>query len=331
MQTKEGVTWGVSMGSDDSPKQPLNVRAARKCSPLFPLRHRLTQRHVQMLGILAQQRALTRDQLTGLFFGSRRRCQAALAHLKQLGLLRHVIYLPQPLAGSGPRAYLLTAEGARVAAQVTGINRKVLRLRVARTGRSFLHINHTLAINDFYVQLLTATRAPAGQLLWFSQDEVLAYYAQNGKRTLTPDGAAEARLGERTVRAFIEIDRGTERRPWLEAKVQRYLQYQGGRRGADQLHILSVVPETAREGGGAKSGHGGAPLGRPTHASGLDDDDRKGHRTRSAGSNLGSSPGKRRAAPTRGPRSLTATHAGPQRRRVATRGQEPKAMPLPSL
>ena len=70
------------MGSDDRPKQSVKLKPARKCSPLVPLKHRLTQRHVEMLNELAQQRALTRDQLTALFFGSKRRCQAALAHLK---------------------------------------------------------------------------------------------------------------------------------------------------------------------------------------------------------------------------------------------------------
>jgi hypothetical protein len=247
VEGQQSVTRGVTMGNDDRLKQPLNLKRARKCSPLLPLKHRLTQRHVQMLAELAQQRAFTRDQLTALFFGSKRRCQAALGLLKQLGLIRHVIYLPQPLAGSGPRAYILTAEGARVAAQVTGINRKILSLRAARTGRSFLHINHTLAINDFYVQLVTATQAAGGRLFWHSQDQSLTDYAKNGKPTLTPDGTAEVRFGDRTVRAYIEVDRGTERRPWLEAKVQRYLKHQGGRLGADQLHILFIVPGAARE------------------------------------------------------------------------------------
>ncbi len=77
---------------------------ARKCSPLFSLPYRLTQRHVQMLSALARHRALTRDQLTSLFFGSKRRCQAALSQLKQQGLIRYVIYLPQPLAGAGAPA-----------------------------------------------------------------------------------------------------------------------------------------------------------------------------------------------------------------------------------
>jgi hypothetical protein len=235
------------MQSDGRLKRAPNLKTARKCSPLFHLKHRLTERHVQMLAALAQQRALTRDQLMVMFFGSRRRCQAALAHLKQLGLIRHVIYLPQPLAGAGPRAYILTAEGGRVAAQITGINRKVLGLRAARTGRSFLHINHTLAINDFYVQLLTTTRSAGGRLIWMSQDQALAAYARNGKPILTPDGAAEVRLGDRRIRAYIEIDRGTERRLWLQAKFRRYLMHQGGRVGADQLHILFVVPGAARE------------------------------------------------------------------------------------
>ncbi len=235
------------MQNDGRLKRAPNLKTARKCSPLFPLKHRLTQRQVEMLAALAQHRALTRDQLTALFFGSKRRCQAALAHLKHLGVIRHVIYLPQPLAGSGPRAYIPTAEGARVSAQITGINRKVLSLRAARTGRSFLHINHTLAINDFYVQLVSATRKAGLRLMWVGQDEAISYYAKNGKPTLTPDGAAEVIFGERSVRAHIEIDRGTERRPWLEAKVRRYLKYQAGRAGADQFHILFVVPGAARE------------------------------------------------------------------------------------
>jgi len=207
----------------------------------------VTEREVSMLVALARHRALTRDQLTALFFGSKRRCQAALSHLKELGLVRHVIYLPQPLAGAGPRAYLLTAEGAAVAAQVTGINRKVLGLRTARTGRSFLHINHTLAINDFHVGLHVAIRTVDGWLGWLDEDGLRSYYSRDGKPTLTPDGAAEIRVKERNVRAFIEIDRGTERRLWLQAKFQRYLRHLAGRVGADQMHILFVVPDAARE------------------------------------------------------------------------------------
>jgi hypothetical protein len=200
-----------------------------------------------MLAALARHRALTRDQLTGLFFGSKRRCQAALSQLKQRGLIRHVIYLPQPLAGAGPRAYLLTAAGADVAAQVTGIDRKVLGLRAARTGRSFLHINHTLAINEFYVGLHVAIRQIHGRLSWVDEDGLRSYYSRNGKTTLTPDGAAEIRIEQKNLRAFIEIDRGTERRLWLQAKFQRYLRHLAGRVGADRMHILFIVPDAARE------------------------------------------------------------------------------------
>jgi hypothetical protein len=79
------------------------------------------------------------------------------------------------------------------------------------------------------------------------QDQALTAYLRNGRPTLTPDGAAEVTLGDRRIRAYIEIDRGTERRLWLQAKFQRYLRHQGGRVGADQLHILFVVPGAARE------------------------------------------------------------------------------------
>ena len=86
MEGRQSVTQGVSMGSDDQLKRALKLKTARKCSPLFPLKkHRLTERHVQMLAALAQQRALTRDQLRALFFGSTRRCQVALAHMKTTG------------------------------------------------------------------------------------------------------------------------------------------------------------------------------------------------------------------------------------------------------
>jgi protein involved in plasmid replication-relaxation len=235
------------MRSDGRLKQPPHSKPARKCSPFFSLKYRLTQRQVEMLAALARHRALTRDQLTLLFFGSKRRCQMALSQLRQLRLVRHVIYLPQPLAGSGPRAYVLTAAGAGVAAQVTGINRKVLGLRAARTGRSFLHINHTLAINDFYVGLQVAMRKFDGRLNWVEEDEVRTYYSRSGKPTLTPDGAATIQLAGKEVRAFIEIDLGTERRLWLQAKFQRYFRHLAGRRGADAMHILFIVPDAARE------------------------------------------------------------------------------------
>ena len=123
--------------------------------------------------------------------------------MKQLGLIRHAIYLPQPLAGAGPRAYILTAEGARVAAQGTGINRKVLSLRAARTGRSFLHINHRLAIND-YVHLRSATHLAGGRLAWMSQDEALTAYTKKRKTHADARWQAEIRVGGRRIRAYIE-------------------------------------------------------------------------------------------------------------------------------
>ncbi len=141
----------------------------------------------------------------------------------------------------------MTAKGSAVAAQVTGIHRKVLGLRTARTGHSFLHINHTLAVNDFYVGLHAAVRKVHGQLGWVDEDQAPTHYTRNGQTTLTPDGAAEIRLDQRNVRAFIEIDRGTERRRWLQAKFQRYLRSLAGRVGADRMHILFVVPDGGRE------------------------------------------------------------------------------------
>src|SRR2546426_652937 len=55
---QEPVTRGVTMGSDGRPKLAPYSRRARKCSPLFSLKYRLTERQVEMLAALARHRAL---------------------------------------------------------------------------------------------------------------------------------------------------------------------------------------------------------------------------------------------------------------------------------
>lgn len=207
-----------------------------------------------------------------------------------------MIYLPQPLAGAGPRAYLLTGEGAGVAAQVTGINRKVLGLRAGRTGRSFLHINHTLAINDFYVGLHGAIRKIHGWLGWVDEDRLRTYYIRNGKPTLTPDGAAEIGVDQRKVRAFIEIDRGTERRLWLQAKFQRYLRHLAGRVGADQMHILFCCSGRRSRGDRQQGGRFRLSLGATAGPRRVDDDEGAAGRAWPARPSVGPGTRNRRAA-----------------------------------
>ena len=70
-----------------------------------------------MLAALARHRALTRDQLTGLFFGSKRRCQAALSRLKQPELVRHVIICRTVI----PSRHCDVVQIAQSSAEFTGV------------------------------------------------------------------------------------------------------------------------------------------------------------------------------------------------------------------
>ncbi len=222
------------------------MEESRKCSLISARRYRLTERHVLMLQALADHKALTRKHLTDLFFGSVRRCQVHVAYLKRLGLIKETTGLPRPQHGSAPPVYALTWAGARV---VDRDGRSLLM----RTYRSFvgsdLHLRHTVAVNDFFTNLLTAARSQGGHLEWLGEDACRAYYADVHARLpqLTPDGAGTLRLGSIETRFFLELDRGTERQGWLRQKYRRYLLHLAGRVGAEALHVLFVVPDGRRE------------------------------------------------------------------------------------
>jgi hypothetical protein len=207
-----------------------------------------------MLQALADHKALTRKHLTDLFFGSVRRCQVHVAYLKRLGLIKETTGLPRPQRGSAPPVYALTGAGAHV---VDRDGRSLLM----RTFRSFvgsdLHLRHTVAVNDFFTNLLTAARSQGGHLEWLGEDACRAYYADVHARLpqLTPDGAGTLRLASVETRFFLELDRGTERQGWLLQKYRRYLLHLAGRVGAEALHVLFVVPDGRRERVIHKVGH----------------------------------------------------------------------------
>jgi hypothetical protein len=203
-----------------------------------------------MLTALAQHRAMTRQQLTALFFQSVRKCQLHVAHLKRLGLIHEIAGLPQPERGSARRVYALSPAGVRCAAGASDIQpARVLYRRVQRIPGSELHLRHTVAVNDFFTRLHTAARAQGGALDWLGEAACRAHYAnvQGHKPTLTPDGAGTLWLGDTETRFFLELDRGTERPAWLLQKYRRYLRHLAGRLGADRLHVLFVVPDARRE------------------------------------------------------------------------------------
>ena len=199
-----------------------------------------------MLQALANHKALTRKHLTDLFFGSVRRCQVHVAYLKRLGLIRETTGLPRPERGSAPPVYALTGAGARV---VDRDGRSLLMRTYRNLVGSDLHLRHTVAVNDFFTQLLTAARSQGGHLEWLGEDACRAYYADVHAHIpqLTPDGAGTLRLGSVETRFFLELDRGTERQGWLRQKYRRYLLHLAGRVGAEALHVLFVVPDGRRE------------------------------------------------------------------------------------
>ncbi len=227
---------------------------SRKCSVISAPRYRLTERHVLMLQALADHKALTRKHLTDLFFGSVRRCQVHVAYLKRLGLIKETTGLPRPQRGSAPPVYALTAAGARV---VDRDGRSLLKRAYRSYVGSDLHLRHTVAVNDFFTNLLTAACSQGGHLEWLGEEACRAYYADVHARLpqLTPDGAGTLRLRSIETRFFLELDRGTERQGWLRQKYRRYLLHLAGRVGAEALHVLFVVPDGRRERVIHKVGH----------------------------------------------------------------------------
>lgn len=192
---------------------------------------------------LYNHRVLTTNQLSDLYFTDPRRARDRL-----LKLYRHRAidrFRPFRHLGSAPWHYVLDEIGARVAASTLGIELQQLRYRLERDLElvNSPRLRHLVEVNDFFVRLLTRSRALPGFHLdqWWSEQRCAAKLPTK----VRPDGLGRLVGPEGTCTFLLELDRGTERGDRLRRKVLSYARL--GRRADAPDVVLFHFPSEKRE------------------------------------------------------------------------------------
>lgn len=212
-------------------------RGARtRCSrqELIALLDRLSERDFAILVSLRSAKYLLTHQIQRLHFADSpthataiRAAANAMRKLKGYGLTGH---FHRPVggirAGSGSYIWHLTEAGQRL----LDLREKNEQPRRSRRylEPSYMHIKHTLAISECYVQLVEIDRGhrriSLKEVEW--EPECWRSYSKDSReQILKPDLFASINNGGYEDRWFIEIDLATEAMPVVMDKCRRYYHY----------------------------------------------------------------------------------------------------------
>jgi hypothetical protein len=209
------------------------------------LRDRDRDRKLAVLTCLSQHRWLTTSQVEALFFTYSRGAQRQLRRLEEWGLI-HRGHRMDPNTGASnwrkyPDLFLLSARGAWVLAHSQRTDPKPLITRAFNAFNYRLQILHAVGANDFFANLIRASRGlDEGLYHWVGDDGVRRTFQERGD-DVAPDGWGRYLTETEEIYFYLEWDRGTEPSPRLRAKAA----------AADKIghHVLWVAPWPAREQG----------------------------------------------------------------------------------
>ncbi|WP_460493895.1 replication-relaxation family protein [Dactylosporangium cerinum] len=189
---------------------------------------RIVPRDRALLALLAEHYLLSSSQIAAAFFDSLRIAQRRLTVLHRLGVVHRFAY-PNAEHTAVPYLYTLGPVGlqlypdayddpdSRYGRAPRNALERARRIAASATAA------HLLGVNQFFVDLLAATRLPnasgARLVRWWSEQHATDVYAQSGIR---PDGHGIWHAHEHTVGFFLEHDRGTEDLPRVVAKLRAY-------------------------------------------------------------------------------------------------------------
>lgn len=228
----------------------------RGTAGMSELNRLLSERDKQILQALGRHRFLTTDQIERFFFtdhatvlAGARACRRVLRRLDDWCLAAR---LPRRVggitAGSATSIWSLAPAGARILSYLSGDG---LTARVREPSVHF--VEHTLAIAEAHLRLLTAARAGRFELtgVQIEQESWRSYLSLAGQTDhLKPDLAAITATPEFEDHWFIEIDLGTEHLPTIQRKCQQYQTYR--QTGTEQANsnvfpiVIWVAPTPVR-------------------------------------------------------------------------------------
>jgi len=220
------------------PRRPVRPDSLRAVST------RLEPRDYVLAQLLHEHRTLTTDQIAAMLFTSVRTCRNRLNVLRSLGFIdwfhpvtpgrqRTVHWVPGPLAAR----YVALATGARPPTA------KALRESQDRIVAATSHLAHTVGTNQFFVDLIAASRTrPHTRLTrWWSGRRVAGAIG----RRVRPDGHGVWQEDDTTVAWFLEFDTGTESLPTVAAKFAPYRRLRDS--GGPDWPVLLLLPSPTRE------------------------------------------------------------------------------------
>jgi hypothetical protein len=218
---------------------------------VFELARHLTERDREIAMVLFEQQVLTTDQLTLLFFSSKRRAQDRL-----LFLYRHRVvdrfYPPAPFGYGKPQAHwLLDEAGAILVAARLGVERKRLGWQRRDDWGSHPQLAHRLETNRFVTDLIAATLAdPTLGVTWWTGPAQAArsFDVHPYVTSPRPDAGFELACAAGSIECYLEWDRATETKQRLRDKLRAYLSVHEVWEHNEwpPLNLLVVVPAAAR-------------------------------------------------------------------------------------
>jgi hypothetical protein len=191
-----------------------------------------------------EYRVLTTVQLFELHFDSYTRARDRLLRLYRMGVLWRA--RPRRIHGSLPFHYMLDDLGAFVVAESRGVEVADLQYRFERTLGMVdsLRLRHLRETNGFFTRLVYACRRGGDEYhlsAWWSERRS----AERWDGFVRPDGLGRVEGSEGSVTFALELDRGSENRGRLAAKLDRYRLVRSGRDAPDV--ILFCFPSETRE------------------------------------------------------------------------------------
>jgi hypothetical protein len=197
---------------------------------------------------------LSREQIRRLFFrkeagsapntaGRLASVQAAAARLKLLAQAGYLSRVPAPvLKGSGQYLYSLGPLGSRLLATEYKIAATPSSRRSLTA--SFLALNHTLEVADFYIAVKEALENGGGAVLsWLGERQALhRFYHQGRRRAIAPDAYCLWSLKGREGSFFVEWERGHQGLNVIADKLDAYDAYYARRAYLEHLGEVGLTP-----------------------------------------------------------------------------------------